>query len=281
MRKMMAIFAHPDDEGVVAGTLASHVEQGDDVTLVCATRGEVGQISDPALATRETIGDVRTQELEAACNILGIQHLEFLDYRDSGMDGTDENNDPRAYVQANPDEAKRKIVTLIRRYQPDIVITFEPFGWYGHPDHKITSQWVTEAYPLAGDAGVYPDAGDPWQPGALYHAVIPFTKFSSMIEEAIAGGYIPEDAFEFDFPPDQQLETEAQVTHVIDIDAYFDTKQDAQSAHRTQFGEDSPFNKIPRDLMRKGWGGEHYIQVYPTPNGHKPDVPRSDLFNWL
>ena len=91
MQKIMAIFAHPDDEGAVAGTLAMYASQGMEVTLVCATRGEAGEISDPALATAETLGTVRQKELEAACEILGIQQLYFLDYCDSGMAGTAEN----------------------------------------------------------------------------------------------------------------------------------------------------------------------------------------------
>lgn len=278
MHKIMAIFAHPDDEGAVGGTLAKYIQSGADVTLVCATRGEVGEISDPTLATRETIGAVRTQELEAACEMLGIQHLEFLNRRDSGMDGTDENNDPRAFIQSNPDEIKAHIVSLIRTYQPDIVITFEPFGWYGHPDHKMTSQWVTEAYPHANDAAAYPDAGTPWQPTALFHAVIPFSKFRGMIEEAIAGGYISEEDFNFEIPDEEVLRAESMVTHTINIDDFFDLKQDSQQAHRTQFGEDSPFSKIPRDMMKNGWGAEHFIQVYPEPNPTLHDHPLTDLF---
>jgi LmbE family N-acetylglucosaminyl deacetylase len=278
MQKIMAIFAHPDDEGVIGGTLAYRADQGDDVILVCATRGEVGPISDPALATRETIGVVRQKELETACDILGIQHLEFLDRRDSGMDGTEENNDPRALVQADPDEMNGQIIGLIRQYQPDVVITFEPFGWYGHPDHIIISQWVTEAYPLAGDSNAYPDSGSAWQPKQLFHAVISATNFWNMIDEAIDAGYITEDTFGLVVPEDKVVETEAQVTHIIDISPYFDRKIDAMRAHQTQFGEDSPFRAIPNDLMRKSSGKEYFIQVYPTPDPSLRENPSSDLF---
>lgn len=278
MKKIMAIFAHPDDENAVGGTLAHHVKQGDEVILVCSTRGEVGQISDPALATPETLGAVRQKELEEACAILGIQHLEFLDRRDSGMDGTDENNDPRAFIQSNPDEVKGQLVALIRKYQPDIIITFEPFGWYGHPDHIFTSKWVTEAFPMAGDATVYPDKGTAWQPKRLYHAAMKFSHFRDMMQQAVDAGYIEPDAFNFEIPEEEVLKTEAQITHAINIDAYYDQKQKAVRSHQTQFGEDSPFSKIPEEMMKKGWGGEHYIQVYPEPDPALYQNPSSDLF---
>lgn len=279
MKKIMAIFAHPDDENVVSGTLAHHIQQGDDVVLVCSTRGEVGQISDPALATPETLGAVRQQELEKACTILGIQHLEFLDRRDSGMQGTEENDDPRAFIQSNPEEMKGKLVSLIRHYQPDVILTFEPFGWYGHPDHILTSKWVTEAYPLAGDSSMYPDSGTAWQPQRLYHSAMPFSKFRAMMQEAVDAGYITEDAFQFDIPEDRALQTEAQITHVIDISPYYDRKQEAMRSHQTQFGEDSPFSKIPEDVMKKAWGNEYYIQVYPTPDPALRENPASDIFS--
>ena len=94
MQKLMAIFAHPDDEGAIGGTLARYANNGTEVTLVCGTRGEVGEISDPSLATPETLGEVRQKELEAACAVMGIHNLEFLNYRDSGMVDTPENEDP-------------------------------------------------------------------------------------------------------------------------------------------------------------------------------------------
>jgi LmbE family N-acetylglucosaminyl deacetylase len=278
MKKIMAIFAHPDDENIIGGTLAYYTDKGDEVVLVCATRGEVGQISDPALATRETIGEVRQKELEKACAILGIQHLEFLDRRDSGMDGTDENKDPRALIQSNPDEIKGQIVEVIRKYKPDIVITFEPFGWYGHPDHKFTSKWVTEAYPMAGDANAYPDKGSAWQPKRLFHSAMRFSNFRTMIDEAIEAGYITEEDFKFDIPEEEILRAETQITHDINRINYYDRQQEAMRAHQTQFGEDSPFRKIPEEILRKGWGNEYYIQVYPEPDPTLRENQATDLF---
>ena len=141
MKKIMAIFAHPDDEGMMGGSLAHYAKNGADVMLVCGTRGAVGEISDPTLATPETLGIVRQKELESACATLGIQHLHFLDYRDSGMQGTPPNEDPRALIQADVDEAKGKIMGLIRHFQPDVIVTFEQFGWYGRTDQIMIGKW--------------------------------------------------------------------------------------------------------------------------------------------
>ena len=281
MKKLMAIFAHPDDEGAIAGTLSQYANQGVEVTLVCATRGEVGEISDPALATAETLGDVREKELNTACEILGIQQLRMMSYRDSGMDGTPENEDPRALVQANPDEAIGEFVRLIREVQPDVVVTFEPYGWYGHPDHIAVSRWATAAFPLTSDPTAYPDKGAAWQPKRLFHAVIPFSKFGAVIEEAIAAGYIESDGFGDRIQDEAVIAAETAVTHIIPITDLFDTKQKAMMAHRTQFGPDSMFRKIPKEMMIKMSGNEHFIQISPTPSPELRQNRLSDLFAGL
>lgn len=278
MRKIMAILAHPDDEGAIGGTLAAYAGNGTEVTLVCATRGEAGEISDPALATPETLGEVRQKELEAACQILGIQQLRLLNYCDSGMAGTAENGNPTAFVQADPAEVIGKLVGLMRQLKPDVVITFEPFGWYGHPDHQATSRWATEAYTLAGDATAYPNGGMTWQPQRLFHAVIPFSKFQTMLQEAAAAGYYDGDDVVDNIPHEQLLHTETEVTHVIDVTPFFDTKQSAMRAHHTQFSEDHMFRKIPREMMIKASGNEHFIQVYPQPADPLAQSPLPDLF---
>lgn len=278
MRKLMAIFAHPDDEGAIAGTLAHYARQGVEVTLVCATKGEVGEISDPSLATPETLAEVRQKELELACDLLGIRHLEFLGWRDSGMEGTPENNDPRALVQADPGEVVGQLVGLMRQYKPDVVITFEPFGWYGHPDHQVVSRWATAAFSRVGDVTAYPESGEAWQPKRLFYAVIPFSKFRRMIETAVAAGYLDEEGFGIDIPEEQQLKTETAVTHLIDIQDMFETKQSAMMAHRTQFGENNIFRKIPKELMLKVSGNEHFIQVSPKPAANLSKNRLKDLF---
>jgi LmbE family N-acetylglucosaminyl deacetylase len=278
MRKLLAIFAHPDDEGAVAGTLAYYARHDTKVMLICATKGEVGEISDPALATPETLGEVRTAELRAACDIIGIGELHFLGYRDSGMPDTQTNEDPRALVQAKPEEAIERLVILMHQLKPDIVITFEPFGWYGHPDHQAISHFATTAYERVRGETVNPTTGQSWQPQRLFHTVMPISKLQIMFEYARANNLIDTHGFFEDVPVEMLKETEAQITHVLDVRHLFETRQAAAWVHRTQFGEDNWFRKLPEDITRPAWAYEYFIQVQPAPIENLRRHHATDLF---
>jgi LmbE family N-acetylglucosaminyl deacetylase len=155
---VLACFAHPDDEGFGSGgTLAMLAARGAHVTLVCATNGDVGEISDPALATPETLAQVRQEELRKAMAVTGVQDLRFLNYRDSGMAGTEDNNHPNSLHQAEPGRVVGQLVSIIREVHPEVVITHDPTGGYGHPDHQAVCQRATQAFSLAGDANTYPE----------------------------------------------------------------------------------------------------------------------------
>ena len=262
MNRLLAIFAHPDDEGAIAGTLARYAAQNTEVTLICATKGEAGEISDPALATPETLAEVREAELRAAGDILGIGEIRFLGYRDSGMQDTPANEDPRALIQADPEAAIGRLVALMREMKPDVVITFEPYGWYGHPDHKAVSRLATAAYDQVSDGTAYPQAGMPWRPQRLYHAALPVSMFQVMTDYAKANGLMDGNGFE---PQEAQKEAEEQITHVLDARDLLEIKQTAMWAHRTQFGEDSWFRKFPPEITRQAWGQEYFILVRPAP----------------
>ncbi|HEV3312441.1 MAG TPA: PIG-L family deacetylase, partial [Chloroflexota bacterium] len=145
---MMAVRAHPDDECfTVGGSLARYSDERVRTVLVICTGGENGEIVDEELNTpenRERLADVRREELEKSCAILGVTDLEMLGYRDSGMAGTPENDDPRSFNKADVDEATARLVALIRRYRPQVLITDNEEGSYGHPDH-ITSNKISVA----------------------------------------------------------------------------------------------------------------------------------------
>src|SRR5947207_15951820 len=113
-KRLLGVYAHPDDEGTVSGAMLHYSTLGIEPGLIYATRGEVGEISDPALATPENLGEVREHEMRAAANALNVDNLWFLDYRDSGMEGTPENQDPRAFVQASAVSVVGKLVAIIR-----------------------------------------------------------------------------------------------------------------------------------------------------------------------
>src|SRR5436305_5963470 len=172
-KRLLGVFAHPDDEGIVSGALLKYNMSGVETGLVCATRGEVGEIADPALATPENLGQVREGEMRAAVEVLGVHILWFLDYRDSGMAGTPENEDPRAFAQASAAEVVGKLVAIIREFRPQVIITFDETGAYGHPDHIAIYRHTTSAFHAAADAVQYPELGPAHAVSKLYDDAFP------------------------------------------------------------------------------------------------------------
>src|SRR5512143_3527740 len=154
---VLGCFAHPDDEGLVTGAFARYIEEGVRCALVCATRGEVGEIAPGHSATPETLGEVREQELRAAMTHINLNEIYFLGYRDSGMDGTAENQDARAFINAPDDEVVGKLVRLIRTIKPQVLVTFDPKGGYGHPDHIKIHHATMAAFDKSGDPTAYPE----------------------------------------------------------------------------------------------------------------------------
>src|SRR5579863_7374441 len=149
----MAVHAHPDDECSNGGTLARYSAEGCNTVLVTCTNGEEGEIVDPDMdveTIKPRLGDVRLGELNAAVGVLGIRHLEVLGYRDSGMVGTPANDDPRSFNRADPDEATRRLVALMRRYRPHVVYTYDENGGYGHPDHLMAHRTTVAAFDASG-----------------------------------------------------------------------------------------------------------------------------------
>ena len=277
MKRLLAVFAHPDDEGAIAGTLARYAQEGVQVSLVCATKGEAGEISDPSLATSENLGSVRENELRCACAAIGISDLYLLGYCDSGMEGTDENELPTAFIKADPDEVRRKLVRIIRETKPQVIITFEPFGWYGHPDHIAAGRYATEAFKLAGDPEAYPEVEAPWRPARLFHAVLLLSQFKAVAD------YAQEHDIDLDFPDQFPLEREealvARVTHRLDTQPYREKKSAATACHRTQFGDDHLFRRVPQELIWESTRFEHFIQVEPSLS--PPPTLLDDLFTAL
>ncbi len=275
---LLAVLAHPDDEVFIGGTLAKYAAQGIHVVLATVTRGELGEISDSALATPDTLGEVREGELRAAVQALGIQELRFLDFRDSGMAGTEGNQDPRTLPQTDPTEATRRFVALIRAVRPHVVITHDPTGNYGHPDHIGAWRATVTAFDAAGDASQFPEAGPAWQPPRLFYQVIPRTFFARMRATMEALGMATEAETDEDGGWDEQTYgyDEDQITALVDVTEYLDAKAAAFEAHRTQFGLDHPFRKFPPQAMRDLMGEEPFVQARPVPDSGAPRV--NDLF---
>lgn len=172
-KTILVVLAHPDDESFgMGGTIAYYAERGVDVHLACATRGEAGTVDPEFLTTYKTIAELREAELACAAQALGLASVNFLDYRDSGMVGSADNQNPAALVQAPLEEVAGRIVAHIRRLRPEVVVTFDPVGGYHHPDHIHIHKATMLAFEAAGDGARYPQAGPAFQPSKLYYTAL-------------------------------------------------------------------------------------------------------------
>jgi LmbE family N-acetylglucosaminyl deacetylase len=281
----MLMFPHPDDETFgPGGTIARYVREGVDVHYVCATRGEVGTVDAELLKPYEhlpedqRLGALRGQELRCAADILGLSGLHYLGYRDSGMTGSADNRDPRAFVNANADQVTEQLVKIVRTYRPQVIVTFDPFGGYGHPDHIFIHHRATEAFYAAGDPARYPAAGAPYQPQKLYWSVFPrgFLKFVIKVLPLFG-----RDPTKFGRNGDVNLREIAEhdypaTTH-IDVWPYYDIKQQASTCHTSQLSSGpGVFGRFPRFVQRRVSGYETFRRVEPAPDGLR--LRERDLF---
>lgn len=275
---LMAIYAHPDDEQGVSGAFAKYKQLGVETTLLCATRGEAGEIAPGTNATPETLGQAREAELRCAAEKLGVDALYFLDYRDSGMMGAPANNHPRSLHQADWFEVTEKVTRIIRRARPQVLLTFDAWGGYGHPDHIKMHQAALMAFFVAGDARAYPrqlnDEGlSAWAPQKLYVTAFTRARFERYFEAAEAAGV---------FKPEMKLEflrravPDEAVTTRIDVSAFVDLKVDALMCHATQLGPNTLFAKIPMDVRREMSKIETFMLV--EARGLRPQGVETDLF---
>ncbi len=248
---VLAVFAHPDDEGFgCGGTLAALVAGGHRVTLICATNGDVGEISDPALATPETLASVRQGELRAAMDLTGIADVRFLNYRDSGMAGTDDNGHPGSLFQAPEEKVVEQVAAVIRELNPDLVITHDPTGGYGHPDHVTICQRTQAAVERCRDA-----SGP-----LLYYVCFPRSFFqrmwNKMVELELRPPFSADDTEALGTP-------DGEVTTVVDVGLYVTLKMESLERHRTQIERDGPFSKLPREFMDEIMSSE-FFQLVPS-----------------
>ena len=258
---VLAAFAHPDDEGFGSGgTLAMLAARGARITLVSLTNGDVGEISDPSLATPQTLARVRQEEMRQAALVTGVTDVRFLGYRDSGMAGTEDNNHPNSLYQAPPDQVVDPLVAIIREVRPEMIITHDPTGAYGHPDHVTTYSHVTQAFALSGDGAAHPSppgSGDqPWTPRLLYYTCFPRTVMRRMWQQMRDTGVTPPFA---SLEEEESLGSpDEDVTTVVNVGAYVDAKIASLACHRTQMDPNGPFAQFPEDMMREIMSTEYF-----------------------
>ncbi|GAC1378039.1 MAG: PIG-L family deacetylase [Ktedonobacteraceae bacterium] len=273
IKRLLGIFAHPDDEGTMSGAILQYNTRGVEAGLICATRGEVGEIADPLLATHENLGQVREGEMRAAAEVLGVHNLWFLDYRDSGMAGTTENEDPGAFVQANSAEVVGKLVAIIRQFLPQVIVTFDETGAYGHPDHIAIYQHTTNAFYAAADAKQYPELGPAYAVSKLYYGSIPRSTFHTMAEwmksQHYEGPFSDLDAEKLGLPDEV-------ISVWLDVEPLNETKERSWAMHRTQAGTVSFREQLPEEIQHK-WRKYECFQLAASRVG--PDIEgENDLF---
>lgn len=278
---LLAILAHPDDEVLATGgTLARYAAEGVHVALVVATRGEAGEIARPGTATPETLPQVREEEMRCSARTLGIEELIFLDYRDSGMDGSPDNEHPDAFINAPAHEVVEQLVNIIRRVRPHVVLTFEPYGGYGHPDHIAVNRYTLAASAAAGSAERYPHQGDVWEVERLFYPLIPDALFIEMKQRVARHGG---DTSGYDELIEARRNapgalSDEDIHLVLDISPYVEQKWQSWNCHRSQFGPDSRFRRLPDEEMKELLSKEYYSLARPEPQG---EVELSDLFDGL
>jgi LmbE family N-acetylglucosaminyl deacetylase len=272
-KRLLGIFAHPDDEGTMSGALLKYSTLDVETGLVEATRGEVGEIADPALATPENLGEVREGEMRAAAEVLGVHNLWFLGYRDSGMAGTPDNQDPRSFAQASAAEVVGKLVGIIRQFRPQVIVTFDETGGYGHPDHIAIYRHTTSAFYAAADAAQYPEHGSAQMVSKLYYTAFPRSFVRQMGEWMKSQNY--EGSFS-NLDPEKLGIPDELISVRLDVGPWLETKGRSWSMHRTQMDPNNTMAQLPEEIQRS-WRSKEYYQLAASRVG--PDVEgENDLF---
>jgi N-acetyl-1-D-myo-inositol-2-amino-2-deoxy-alpha-D-glucopyranoside deacetylase len=263
-RSLLLVHAHPDDESIGTGaTMAKYAAEGARVTLVTCTLGELGEIIPPDLRHLfpDELGQHRIVELDRACAALGVDDHRFLGgegrYRDSGMMGLPDNDDPRCFWQANLDEAADALAKVIDEVAADVIVTYDANGFYGHPDHIQAHRVTQRAHALTGQAA------------KLYAIALPRSVLARAVE-------LPEDSW-FAKITDLSLGVpDDEVTTEVDATKYTGAKRAAMRAHETQITVDGDYFATSNDLGMRILGTEYYTQL-AGPRGHGAETER-DLF---
>jgi N-acetyl-1-D-myo-inositol-2-amino-2-deoxy-alpha-D-glucopyranoside deacetylase len=287
-RRLLLVHAHPDDETIGTGaTMAHYVDTGAHVTLVTCTLGEEGEILVDDHAHRaadrdDTLGEHRALELAEAMEALGVTDHRQLGhpgkYRDSGMMGTADNDDPTCFWRADLLEAAADLVAVIREVRPQVLVTYDDFGGYGHPDHIQAHRVAMYAAVLAAAPSFRPQLGAAWDITKIYWGAFP----KSFVREGIEAlraigedtGFAAMDPDDIPFAVDDDI-----VTTVIDAQPQFDKKMAAMRAHVTQISVEDGFFALSNRLGSRALGVEFYRLVRGEAAGERDAAGReTDLF---
>ncbi|WP_433478871.1 PIG-L family deacetylase [Spirillospora sp. CA-142024] len=263
---LMAVHAHPDDEVLgTGGLLARCAAEGVRTVLVTCTNGEQGDDSggvkpgEPGHDAEE-VAQRRLAELRDSADLLDIAHLELLGYRDSGMDGWSTNDDPAAFANIPLETSAGRLAGLMEHYRPQVVVTYDERGGYGHPDHIQAHRIALAA---AEKTGI---------PDKFYYTAIPRSGIKQMFEA------VREAGVEIDFDPPEDFGTPDElITTTLDVAAHFEAKRKALQAHASQ-GENIFLLRLPEEMQRAAFSAEAFVRHYCRIDA--PDT-EDDLFAGL
>jgi LmbE family N-acetylglucosaminyl deacetylase len=261
---LMAVHAHPDDEATSTGGILAHYSAaGVRTVLVTCTNGELGDAPggakpEDAAHDEALVVEARRGELEASCRILGVRHLEMLGFHDSGMAGWAANSAAHAFAQMPVEDAARPLVELIERYRPQVVVTYDDNGFYGHPDHIQAHRITVAALDATGS-----DA-------RLYFPQIRRSRLQGFRQTMIDMGVEPPAIDEENFGvPDEMIAAS------VDVRAWAGAKRAAVAAHASQ-SENLFFLRFPEDRFADIFGVEEFVRARPP--AAPGDAVETDLF---
>ena len=286
-RRLLLVHAHPDDESIATGaTMAKYAAEGAAVTLVTCTLGELGEVIPPDLAYLAAdkdggLGEYRIGELAAACAELGVTDHRFLGgagrWRDSGMMGEPTNDDPRCFWRADLDQAADALLAVIREVRPQVLVTYDANGFYGHPDHIQAHRVAMRGVELAADPAH--GGGEPWQVSKVYWNAMPESVMRDGIRRLKEAGDTSFDDWDVDGEMPSFVVPDDVITAVVEGMDHVEAKLAAMRAHATQITVDGPFFALSNNLGNQVWGLEHYRLVQGTAGTERDaDGRETDLF---
>ncbi|MDN3294573.1 N-acetyl-1-D-myo-inositol-2-amino-2-deoxy-alpha-D-glucopyranoside deacetylase [Streptomyces ficellus] len=283
-RRLLLVHAHPDDESINNGaTMARYAAEGAQVTLVTCTRGEEGEVIPPALAhlapdREDRLGEHRVGELAAAMKELGVTDHRFLGgpgrFRDSGMMGAPQNRREGAFWSTDVDDAAPYLVEVIRSVRPQVLVTYDPDGGYGHPDHIQAHRVAMRAAELAAEPAFRRDLGNPHQIAKIYWNRVPRTVAEEGFARLRAAGTFPAVGSPDDVPG---VVDDSLVTAEIDGTAHVERKAAAMRAHATQIVVEGEFFALSNHLGQPIFTTEFY-QLVRGESGAPAGERECDLF---
>jgi LmbE family N-acetylglucosaminyl deacetylase len=277
-KRLLIAYAHPDDESFGnGGLIAKYVAEGVDVYLICATDGDMGTVPEDMRDQYDTVRELRLAELDCASKTLGLKQVFTFGYKDSGMMGDASNEDPSCLWYAHQhdhDTVVKRVADVIRQIQPQVVLTFNRYGGYGHPDHIAIMRATEDAFNLAGDASYASDL-PPYQPQKLYYSALPAFLIRMGVWFLRLRGKDPRR-----MGVNQDLDFQAVVDHLepvhtmVNIADYLSAWDEASACHKSQGG--GRVTNFPNWLRRLFASKQGFTRVHPQPSHQRVD--ERDLF---